>query len=69
MTASQLVWAILAGPLIGLIAVPYIRLIGWTSHHRVTGRWACTFDEAMRKVLDQRFEVRAPRAHCHASSL
>jgi H+/Cl- antiporter ClcA len=39
-TATQLVWAILAGPVIGLIAVPYIRLIGWVSHHRVSGRWS-----------------------------
>jgi chloride channel protein, CIC family len=39
-TATQLVWAIVAGPVIGLIAVPYIRLIGWVSHHRVSGRWA-----------------------------
>lgn len=39
-TATQLVWAIVVGPLIGLIAVPYIRLIGWVSHHRVAGRWS-----------------------------
>ena len=39
-TATQLVWAVVAGPVIGLVAVPYIRLIGWVSHHRVPGRWA-----------------------------
>jgi H+/Cl- antiporter ClcA len=39
-TATQLVWAIVAGPVIGLVAVPYIRLFGWVSHHRVPGRWA-----------------------------
>jgi CIC family chloride channel protein len=39
-TATLLVWALLAGPLIGLIASGYIRLIGWVSHHTVTGRAA-----------------------------
>jgi H+/Cl- antiporter ClcA len=36
-SAAILVWALLAGPLIGLGAAAYIRLIGWLSHHRVTG--------------------------------
>jgi CIC family chloride channel protein len=31
-------WALLAGPVIGLIAVGFIRLIGWVSHHAVSGR-------------------------------
>lgn len=35
--AAVLVWALLAGPLIGLAAAAYIRVIGWLSHHRVTG--------------------------------
>jgi CIC family chloride channel protein len=35
-----IVWALLAGPLIGLISSAYIRLIGWISHHRITGRKA-----------------------------
>jgi len=39
-TVSLLVWALLAGPLIGLIASGYIRLIGWVTHHTVTGRAA-----------------------------
>lgn len=39
-TATQLVWAFVVGPVIGLVAVPYIRLIGWVSHHRVGGRWS-----------------------------
>ena len=34
---SLLVWAALAGPLIGLGAAGYIRAIGWLSHHHVTG--------------------------------
>ncbi|MGI8667993.1 MAG: chloride channel protein [Jatrophihabitans sp.] len=37
LSAPILVWAVLAGPLIGLLAAAYLRLIGWLSHHRVTG--------------------------------
>ena len=37
-TAPLLAWALLAGPLIGLIASGYIRLIGWVSHHQASGR-------------------------------
>jgi chloride channel protein, CIC family len=36
-TGSLMTWAVLAGPVIGLIAAGYIRLIGWVSYHRVTG--------------------------------
>lgn len=36
---SLLVWAMVFGPLIGLLASGYIRLIGWVSHHRAGGRW------------------------------
>ena len=35
-TMPLLVWALLAGPLIGLVASGYIRLIGWVSHHQAT---------------------------------
>lgn len=35
---SLLVWALLAGPLIGLAAAGYIRAIGYASDHRPTGR-------------------------------
>jgi CIC family chloride channel protein len=37
-TLPLLTWALLAGPLIGLIASGYIRLIGWVSHHQASGR-------------------------------
>jgi chloride channel protein, CIC family len=37
LTAPLLVWAVVAGPLIGLTASGYIRLIGWVSHHQVQG--------------------------------
>jgi chloride channel protein, CIC family len=37
-SAALLTWALLAGPVIGLISAGYIRLIGWVCHHRVTGR-------------------------------
>jgi chloride channel protein, CIC family len=36
--ASIMVWALLAGPVIGGISSGYIRLIGWVSHHRMSGR-------------------------------
>ena len=36
-TGSLMVWALLAGPVIGLISAGYIRLIGWVSHHRARG--------------------------------
>ena len=39
-TVPLLVWALLAGPLIGLIASGYIRLIGWVTHHQASGRAA-----------------------------
>ncbi|MDE3086193.1 MAG: chloride channel protein [Acidobacteriota bacterium] len=32
-----LVWAILAGPVLGLAAVLWVRLVGFVSHHRTTG--------------------------------
>jgi CIC family chloride channel protein len=39
-TAALLVWALLIGPIVGLVASAYIRLIGWISHHSLTGRKA-----------------------------
>jgi len=36
-TLPLLVWALLAGPVIGVIAAGYIRLIGWVSFYRFTG--------------------------------
>jgi CIC family chloride channel protein len=36
-SSALLVWALLAGPVIGLAAAAYIRAIGWLSHHRLTG--------------------------------
>lgn len=37
---SIMIWALLAGPVIGLVAAAYIRLIGWVSHHKISGRWS-----------------------------
>ncbi|HVA42404.1 MAG TPA: chloride channel protein, partial [Acidimicrobiales bacterium] len=37
-SATLMVWALLAGPVIGLLASAFIRLIGWVSHHRASGR-------------------------------
>lgn len=39
-TMTLLVWALVAGPLIGVISSGYIRLIGWVSHHQAGGRFA-----------------------------
>lgn len=36
-TMTLFVWALLVGPVIGLISSGYIRLIGWVSHHRASG--------------------------------
>jgi chloride channel protein, CIC family len=36
--ATILVLAVLAGPVVGLLAAGWIRLIGWVSYRRVTGR-------------------------------
>ena len=38
--ARLVVWALIAGPVIGLLASAYLRLIGWVSHHRIPGRAA-----------------------------
>jgi H+/Cl- antiporter ClcA len=37
LTATIAVWAVVAGPVIGLLAAGYIRLIAWVSYHRPTG--------------------------------
>ena len=37
LSASLMVWSLLAGVVIGLLAVAYVRLIGWVSHHRAQG--------------------------------
>jgi CIC family chloride channel protein len=50
-TVPLLVWSLLAGPLIGLIASGYIRLIGWVTHHTVTGRAAIFTPVAAFAVL------------------
>jgi H+/Cl- antiporter ClcA len=36
-TWTLFVWSLIAGPVIGLAATGYIRLIGWLSHHHVRG--------------------------------
>lgn len=39
-TASALVWSLVAGVLIGLLAAGFVRLVAWVSHHRPSGWWA-----------------------------
>lgn len=36
-TGTLMVWSVAAGLVIGLLAVGYVRLIGWVSHHRASG--------------------------------
>ncbi|HEV3186945.1 MAG TPA: chloride channel protein, partial [Acidimicrobiales bacterium] len=36
-SATLMVWSLLAGVIIGLLAVGYVRLIGWVSFHRARG--------------------------------
>jgi chloride channel protein, CIC family len=50
-TMPLLAWALVAGPLIGLIASGYIRLIGWVTHHAATGRAAIVAPVAAFGVL------------------
>jgi H+/Cl- antiporter ClcA len=38
-STSLMIWAIVVGPIIGLLASFYIRLIGWVSHNRAKGAW------------------------------
>ncbi|MGC8514327.1 MAG: chloride channel protein [Acidimicrobiales bacterium] len=37
-TATIMVWALIAGPVIGVFAFGYIRLVGFIAHHRLSGR-------------------------------
>ena len=39
-TWSVMTWALLAGPVIGLVSAGYIRLIGWVSYYRARGTTA-----------------------------
>jgi H+/Cl- antiporter ClcA len=36
-TTTVLVWAVVVGPVIGVLSSGFIRLIGWVSHHRMSG--------------------------------
>lgn len=51
LSVSVVVWALLAGPVIGLAAAAYIRLMGWVSHHKVSGRWSIVAVPAACGVL------------------
>ncbi len=37
-SAQLIVWALLIGPVIGVFAAGYIRVIGWVAHHRANGK-------------------------------
>jgi CIC family chloride channel protein len=36
---SQIAFAVVVGPLVGVLGVVLVRLIGWTSHRQLRGRW------------------------------
>lgn len=38
-SASLMVWSVLAGVVIGLLGVLYVRLLGFAAHHRASGAW------------------------------
>jgi len=40
LSATLVVLAVLVGPFVGLLAVAYIRLVGWVSYRRVNGVWS-----------------------------
>ena len=39
-SAPIVVFSLLIGPVIGVVAVGYIRLVAWVSHHRASGAWS-----------------------------
>jgi H+/Cl- antiporter ClcA len=39
LSGSLMVWSLVAGVVIGVLAIGYVRLIGWVSHHRASGPW------------------------------
>jgi len=51
LTAPIMVFALVAGPVIGLIATGYIRLIGWVTHFQITGRAAIAAQVAAMGLL------------------
>jgi H+/Cl- antiporter ClcA len=48
---SHVVFALVAGPLIGIVSVAWVRLIGWVSHHQVRSRWLYVTPMAAFAVL------------------
>jgi chloride channel protein, CIC family len=51
LTTPIMVFALVAGPIIGLIAIGYIRLIGWVTHFQLTGRAAIAAQVAAMGLL------------------
>ncbi|MCW2708002.1 MAG: Chloride channel core [Frankiales bacterium] len=48
---SQLVFALVVGPIVGLASVVFVRLVGWSSHRQLTGRWVLVGPLAALTVL------------------
>jgi H+/Cl- antiporter ClcA len=41
-SASSVVWAVLAGPIAGLVSVGYVRIVSWADRNRPQGWWRLT---------------------------
>jgi H+/Cl- antiporter ClcA len=50
-TMAHVYFALLAGPVIGVISAGYVRMIGWVSHHQLKGRWLLIGPAAAFAVL------------------
>ncbi len=37
-STSQLIWAIVTGPIFGVLSVGYVRMMAWVSHYRMSGK-------------------------------
>jgi H+/Cl- antiporter ClcA len=48
---AHVFFAVLAGPVIGVISAGYVRMIGWVSHHQLKGRWLLIGPAAAFAVL------------------
>ena len=50
-STSLMIWSLIIGPIIGLLAIFYVRLIGWVSHNRAKGKWLLIMPFAAFVVL------------------
>lgn len=58
--AALIVWAVLVGPVLGAASVGYVRLIGWVSHHRLSG-WSSALGPLIAFTLLGLVGIRYPQ--------